>query len=100
MNKPDLHSFHIPVLGLGYSIDTPLKVARFGISSVISVMDDHLIEKMRCYHALNSGIHYTPITIHDDDHRAKRITTYLNRYHLRRIMSLQNIFSCFRKNLL
>ena len=33
----DLHSFHIPVLGLGYSIDTPVKVARFGISSVISI---------------------------------------------------------------
>ena len=31
MNKPELHSFHIPVLGLGYSIDTPVKVSRFGI---------------------------------------------------------------------
>jgi hypothetical protein len=30
------HAFHIPVLGLGFSIDTPLKVARYGISSVIS----------------------------------------------------------------
>ncbi len=78
MNKPELHSFHIPVLGLGYSIDTPVKVARFGISSVISIMDDHLIEKMRSYHSLRSGENYIPIATHDDDHRAKRITAYLN----------------------
>ena len=31
------HTFHIPVLGLGYSVDTPLKVARYGISSVVSI---------------------------------------------------------------
>jgi len=30
------HSFHIPVMGTGFTIDTPLKVARYGISSVIS----------------------------------------------------------------
>jgi hypothetical protein len=45
MNNPNLHTFHIPVLGIGYSIDTPVKVARFGISSVISVMDDRLYRK-------------------------------------------------------
>ena len=44
-----VHKFHIPVLGLGYSIDTPLKVARYGISSVVSVVDDELIERMRKY---------------------------------------------------
>ena len=27
------HTFHIPVMGTGYTIDTPLKVAHFGISS-------------------------------------------------------------------
>ena len=78
MNKPELHSFHIPVLGLGYSIDTPVKVARFGVSSVISIMDDHLIEKMRSYHCAKSGEHYEPITPNEDDHRARRITEYLN----------------------
>jgi len=78
MNQQTLHSFHIPVLGLGYSIDTPVKVARFGISSVISIMDDHLIEKMRAYHCLQAGISYEPIAINEDDHRARRITAYLN----------------------
>ena len=39
------HSFHIPVLGVGYSVDTPLKVARYGISSVMSIVDDALLEK-------------------------------------------------------
>jgi len=72
------HTFHIPVLGLGYSIDTPLKVARYGISSVISIVDDELIERMREYHSLQNGENFTPITKLMDDHRAKRITAYLN----------------------
>lgn len=45
INKADRHTFHIPVLGLSYSIDTPLKVARFGISSVVSIIEDELVEK-------------------------------------------------------
>jgi hypothetical protein len=45
------HTFHIPVLGLGYSIDTPLKVSRYGISSVLSIVDDELTERMREYHS-------------------------------------------------
>ena len=78
MSKQTAHSFHIPVLGLGYSIDTPIKVARFGVSSVISIMDDHLIEKMRAYHCSKAGMNYIPITEKEEDHRAKRITAYLN----------------------
>lgn len=74
----ELHLFHIPVLGLGYSIDTPVKVARFGISSVISIMDDELIEKMRQYHSQKAGMTYEPITKTDEDYRAKRITAYLD----------------------
>ena len=31
------HTFHIPVMGLAYTVDSPVKVARFGISSVISI---------------------------------------------------------------
>ena len=73
-----LHLFHIPVLGLGYSIDTPVKVARYGISSVVSIMDDELIEKMRAYHCQKHAIHYTPIPQSVNDHRAQRITAYLN----------------------
>ncbi len=41
------HEFHIPVMGTAFTIDTPLKVARFGISSVVSLCDDELCEEMR-----------------------------------------------------
>jgi len=72
------HTFHIPVLGLGYSIDTPLKVARYGISSVMSIVDDELIERMREYHTKRNKQLYIPIAKSADDGRAKRITAYLN----------------------
>lgn len=72
------HKFHIPVLGLGYSIDTPLKVARYGISSVISIVDDELIERMREYHSHKYDIDFEPIAKSENDYRAKRITAYLN----------------------
>ncbi|MDN3586014.1 hypothetical protein QWY86_05005 [Pedobacter aquatilis] len=72
------HTFHIPVLGLAYSIDTPLKVAKFGISSVVSIVDDELCERMRQYHAeLNDEI-FVGILKSENDFRAKRITAYLN----------------------
>lgn len=73
-----LHTFHIPVLGLGFSIDTPLKVARFGISSVVSIVDDELTERMRKYNAELHKQPYTSISKTEPDARAKRITAYLN----------------------
>ncbi len=78
---PAMHTFHIPVLGLSYSIDTPLKVARYGISSVVSIIEDELVEKMRAYHCLKSGEPYTAITTKTADYRAKRITAYLDLLH-------------------
>lgn len=77
-NSFPVHQFHIPVLGLCYTIDTPLKVARYGISSVLSIVEDELIEDMREYHSLQNGIEYSRIHDKDPDHRAKRITAYLN----------------------
>lgn len=71
-----VHNFHIPVLGLGYSIDTPLKVARYGISSVVSIVDDELIERMRAFHTKNQS--FTPIAKTATDSRAQRIKAYLN----------------------
>ena len=73
-----VHSFHVPVLGLAFSIDTPLKVARFGISSVISIMDDILIEHMRKHYSRLYDEPYNPISVRDYDYRARRITAYLN----------------------
>lgn len=73
-----VHSFHIPVMGTGFTIDTPLKVARFGISSVVSLVDDKLIEQVRRHYSELYDEEYTPITGHDSDARSYRITAYLN----------------------
>jgi hypothetical protein len=73
-----VHQFHIPVLGLGFSIDTPLKVARYGISSVVSIVDDELTERMRKYHSQLNLLEYHPIDKNMQDYRAKRISAYLN----------------------
>ncbi len=72
------HSFHIPVLGIGFTIDTPVKVAKYGISSVISLVDDLLIEKVREYYSHKYNEEYLKISESDSDHRAHRITAYLN----------------------
>lgn len=72
------HTFHIPVLGLGFTIDTPLKVARYGISSVLSVVDDMLIERMRKFYAKRHNEVYMPIDMKDEDYRARRVCDYLN----------------------
>jgi hypothetical protein len=72
------HKFHIPVLGLGYSVDTPLKVARYGISSVVSIVDDDLIERMREYHSQKNGEEFSAIGKTEPNSREKRITAYLN----------------------
>ncbi len=72
------HTFHIPVLGLGYSVDTPIKVSPFGISSVASIVDDEMIERMRKHHCESRQLAYVPILTSEPDFRAKRITAYLN----------------------
>ncbi|MCO5260123.1 MAG: hypothetical protein M9916_08270 [Crocinitomicaceae bacterium] len=73
-----LHSFHIPVLGISFSIDTPTKVAKYGISSVVSIVDDELIEDMRAYHCEQNELEFQPIAKKEHDSRALRITSYLN----------------------
>lgn len=72
------HKFHIPVMGLAYTIDSPVKVARFGISSVISIIEDKLVEMMRRHYYPAINKEYLPISVHEPDYRAKRITDYLN----------------------
>jgi hypothetical protein len=65
-------------MGTGFSIDTPVKVAKYGISSVISLVDDALVEDMRQYYCGVYNKPCIPITKQDEDHRARRITAYLN----------------------
>ncbi|MCX2761219.1 hypothetical protein [Aquimarina muelleri] len=73
-----LHSFHIPVMGIGFTIDTPLKVSYLGIDSVISLVDDILLEKLRKMYCERFEIPYNEISESIEDFRAKRITSYLN----------------------
>lgn len=65
-------------MGLAYTIDSPIKVARFGIASVISIVENRLIEMMRKHYYPTVNREYFPITTHEEDFRAKRITDYLN----------------------
>jgi hypothetical protein len=78
MNHSTPHTFHIPVMGLGFTIDTPAKVARFGISSVVSIIQDVLVEQMREHYCKKTGEVFNPIDEKDIDFRAKRITAYLD----------------------
>ncbi len=65
-------------MGLAYTIDSPIKVARFGIASVISIVENRLIEMMRKHYYPTVNREYFPITTHEEDFRARRITDYLN----------------------
>lgn len=78
MSIPSTHSFHIPVMGLAFTVDTPLKVSRFGISSVVSIVVDNLLEDLRKFYCLQKNENYIPIDEGEDDFRARRITAYLN----------------------
>lgn len=72
------HTFHIPVMGLAFTIDSPVRVAQYGIDSVISIMDDDLIEQMSAFYAKKMKQPYNEISKKVDDFRAKRITNYLD----------------------
>ena len=72
------HTFHIPVMGLGFTVDSPLKVAQYGMDSVVSIVDDILIEKIRKVYCEKFELPYQAITDKIEDFRAKRITSYLN----------------------
>jgi len=88
------HKFHIPVMGTGHSIDTPIRVAHFGISSVMSIVDDVLIDKICRYYCENYNLPFTEVSKSDPYARSKRITQYLNTvgkivaYNLEKVKSL------------
>ena len=72
------HTFHIPVMGIGFTIDSPLKVSHLGIDSVVSMVDDILVEKIRKMYCEKLELPYKEISAKVDDFRAKRFTAYLN----------------------
>jgi hypothetical protein len=65
-------------MGLGFTIDSPIRVAPFGISSVISIVDDVLIERIRKHYSQKFNITFNEIKRKEPDSRAKRVTAYLN----------------------
>lgn len=65
-------------MGIGFTIDTPLKVAQYGMDSVISLVDDILLEKLRKMYSEKFEIPFKEISDKAEDFRAKRITSYLN----------------------
>lgn len=89
--KKPVHNFHIPVMGLAYTIDSPIRVAHFGISSVISIIDDEIIEKMNSLYHQRNNFSYTAISNKIEDYRAKRITAYLDMVHDVVTMKFENL---------
>ncbi|MDR9417880.1 hypothetical protein [Gracilimonas sp.] len=73
-----LHTFSIPVMGTGHSIDSPIRVAPFGINSVISIVDDLLIERIRKHYSNVMDLPYENISRNAEDGRSRRITAYLD----------------------
>jgi hypothetical protein len=65
-------------MGTGHSIDTPLRVARWGISSVISLVDDILVEQVHRLHAERLGIPFKGVDPKDPKARAERIRRYVD----------------------
>ena len=51
-----VHKIHIPVMGICYTADTPIRVAHLGITSVISLVDDGLLEEYRMAYAERLGL--------------------------------------------
>ncbi len=72
------HSFHIPVMGVGFTVDSPIKIAHLGVTSVMSIGDDLLCERLRAYYSKELNLEYTEIDRKAEDCRAVRITAYLD----------------------
>jgi hypothetical protein len=77
-NMASLHTFHIPVMGTAFTADSPLKVAHYGIDTVIALADDVLLERLRKYYSELYDLSYKEIKNNSKDYRADRITSYLN----------------------
>lgn len=69
-----VHNIHIPVMGICYTADTPIRVAQYGITSVISLVDDGLLEEYRMAYGARLGRDVGPA----EALRAARIRAYLD----------------------
>ncbi len=78
LSYPRTHRFLIPVMGTGHSIDTPLRVARWGISSVISLVDDIMIEQVHRLHCQRRGLPFEAVSPRTPKARSERIRRYMD----------------------
>ncbi|MGE5784371.1 MAG: hypothetical protein ACM3ZE_07260, partial [Myxococcales bacterium] len=72
------HHFHIPVMGTGFTNTTPLEVAPLGVTSVVALADDTLLEQQRQALSKKFGVEYQPIGPKEEDARARRTAAYLD----------------------
>ncbi|HTB34148.1 MAG TPA: hypothetical protein VK842_04750, partial [bacterium] len=70
------HHFHIPVMGVSFTNESPLKIGRFGIDSVMSLGDDNLLEDLRKHWAGKRGDGFTPIAKNAPQARARRVQAW------------------------
>ncbi|HAC14657.1 MAG TPA: hypothetical protein DCE78_01750 [Bacteroidetes bacterium] len=68
-------------MGTGHSVDSPIRVAHLGISSVISIVDDLLLERIRKHYSNEFNLPFNSIARNAPDGRAVRITAYLDMVH-------------------
>lgn len=78
MDNKAHHTFHIPVMGTGYTIESPLKVAHYGISSVVPLTDHYIMQHLVKIHSEKNGIEYNEINASSSKNRAQIVRTYLN----------------------
>ena len=63
-------------MGLAYTVDSPIKVAQYGIASVISIVENRLIEMMRKHYYPSVDRPYFPINTHEEDFHAVMSVTF------------------------
>jgi hypothetical protein len=97
MNQFHPHNFHVPVMGIGYTIDSPMKLAHLGITSVVSLVDDMLMEKMREFHSRKANFQFHGISAKMEDFRAKRITAFLDMMDITVKSKVENMKSSFSR---
>jgi len=83
-------------MGIGFTIDTPMKVAQYGISSVISTVDDILVERLRKFYSEKLDLPFQEISTKVEDFRAKRFTAYLDMMHDVASANLEDIKNSFQ----
>ncbi|MGQ1786111.1 MULTISPECIES: hypothetical protein [unclassified Saccharicrinis] len=88
-----LHTFHIPVMGTGYTIESPLKVAKYGIHSVVPLSDHYIMNHLIEIHSKKNGLTYELLDASNPENRATIVRQYLDLVHdivLRQFEAVKN----------